>query len=604
MDGIGSLILHRHIEVDTAHHGNIFFWLYENRHIGDRQRTVIWLNGGPGCSSMDGALMEIGPYRVLDQGKLQYNNGSWDEFANVIFIDNPVGTGFSYVEGDAYLHELQDMADQMMIFLEKFFQLFPQYESDDLYIAGESYAGQHIPYIARSILDRNKKNVLASQWNLKGLMIGNGWISGPDQYPSYLKFAYQNGLIEQGSEKAKMIEAQQAVCLQKLSSGGSEHVDTPECENILQLILAQSQDTSASKDKQCVNMYDVRKRDSYPSCGMNWPPDLATVTPYLRDQSVIHALHVNPDKRTGWQECSGSVSSNFNVRESAPSVKLLPDLLAEIPILLFSGDKDLICNHVGTESIINNLEWNGGKGMEVSPGTWAPRRQWTFEDEAAGYWQEARNLTYVVFYNSSHMVPFDYPRRTRDMLDRFMGVDIAGIGGMPANSRLDGEKGMETSVGGHPNSTAAQQEAKEKISQAEWNAYYRAGEVALVVIIIAAGAWGYYVYKDRTRRAGYQGINFQGSVGGIVNGIARNSIPGFEGYRSPLRSPSIHSPAGNGRRRDLEAADFDVSNELMPIDARRKANEALGQDDYRLGSDSEDDAGSSSNGHSRPREKH
>jgi carboxypeptidase D len=112
----------------------MFFWHFQNRHIANRQRTVIWLNGGPGCSSEDGALMEIGPYRVkkADSPQLEYNPGSWDEFANIMFVDNPVGTGFSFVDTDSYVHELPDMANQFITFLEKWFALFPEYEHDDV----------------------------------------------------------------------------------------------------------------------------------------------------------------------------------------------------------------------------------------------------------------------------------------------------------------------------------------------------------------------------------------------------------------------------------------------------------------------------------------
>lgn len=77
-------------------------------------------------------MMEIGPYRVQKDGTLEYNDGSWDEFANLLFVDNPVGTGFSYVDGDSYVHELTDMASQMIQFLEKFFDLFPEYTLDDV----------------------------------------------------------------------------------------------------------------------------------------------------------------------------------------------------------------------------------------------------------------------------------------------------------------------------------------------------------------------------------------------------------------------------------------------------------------------------------------
>ena len=83
---------------------------------------------------MDGALMEIGSYRLKDDAHLIYNEGAWDEFANVLFVDNPVGTGFSYVDTDSYVQELTDMADQMIVFLEKFFGLFPEYANNDVSI--------------------------------------------------------------------------------------------------------------------------------------------------------------------------------------------------------------------------------------------------------------------------------------------------------------------------------------------------------------------------------------------------------------------------------------------------------------------------------------
>lgn len=114
------------------HNGNLFFWHFQNKHIAKKQRTVIWLNGGPGCSSEDGALMEIGPYRLKDQNTLTYNEGAWNEFANVMFVDNPVGTGYSYVDTDSYVQDLNTMASQMVVFLEKWFKLFPEYEHDDV----------------------------------------------------------------------------------------------------------------------------------------------------------------------------------------------------------------------------------------------------------------------------------------------------------------------------------------------------------------------------------------------------------------------------------------------------------------------------------------
>ncbi|KAI9827027.1 MAG: Cell death protease [Phylliscum demangeonii] len=541
-----------HIEVNAEHNGHLFFWHFQNRHIANRQRTVIWLNGGPGCSSMDGALMEVGPYRLKDESTLRYNDGSWDEFANLLFVDQPVGTGFSYVNTDSFLHELKEMADHFVIFLEKFFALFPQYEHDDLYLAGESYAGQHIPYIAQAILDRNQKGATTRPWMLQGLLIGNGWVAPTEQYLSYLPKAYEAGLIQGGSAVAKQLESQMAVCTSRLNeAGGADRVEIAACEQVLTDLLkvARRDDVPTAP---CVNMYDVRLTDSWPSCGMNWPPDLKLVTPYLRRPAVLQALHVDADKKTGWTECSGGVGSAFRAAKSKPSITLLPNLLSQMPIVLFSGDQDLICNHVGTEEFIHTMRWNGGTGFELSPGTWAPRRAWTFEGEPAGLYQHARNLTYILFYNASHMVPLDYPRRTRDMLDRFLGVDIADIGGRPADSRIDGATGRQVSVGAHPNSTRAQQHQKQKLHAATWKAYYRSGQIALAVVVLAVVAWLWFAWRQR-RAARHRRDPGRGLYHGLfpsADALSSPHLPRRHRRRPrPAGTAAAHAPAD-----DVEAA--------------------------------------------------
>lgn len=377
---------------------------------------------------------------------------------------------------------------------------------------------------------------------------------------------------------------QQKQCLTELENGGADKVDNSVCEAVMQEILRNTQNNEG-----CVNMYDVRLRDSYPSCGMNWPPDLAWVKPYLRRDDVLRALHINPDKKTGWVECNNQVGTAFHPRNSKPSIKLLPDLLAHLPIVLFSGDKDLICNHIGTENLINNLAWNGGTGMETAPGMTAPRLDWTFEGEAAGQYQSARNLTYLRFYNSSHMVPFDYPRRTRDMLDRFMGVDIASIGGVPADSRIDGEKGVETSVGGHPNSTAAEAQEQEKLQAAAWSAYRRSGEVALFFVIVAALVFGIIVWRGRQRRRGYAGVLGADPYEGGARGGARY-----------LSSEGLGLDEGRKEERDVEAArDFDEAElDDLRADGRVKGKGKRGEAE-RFALDDEDEEHGHGHGHGR-----
>ena len=404
-------------------------------------------------------------------------------------------------------------------------------------------------------MDHNAKPETVRKWNLKGLLIGNGWVSTKEQSMAYLDFAYKANVVTRGSEIAKQIEQQQSLCKTALDKDeGHIKVGYPACEKILHDILRLT-----VEDERCINMYDVRLDDTYPSCGMNWPPDLKQMNPYLRRQDVIKALHIDPEKKSGWVECNGAVGKAFKSRNSKSSVELLPDILKEVPVLLFSGDQDLICTHIGTENFIHNLEWNGGKGFELSPGTWAPRQDWTFEGEPAGYYQEARNLTYVLFYNASHMVPFDYTRRTRDMLDRFMGVDIASVGGEPADSRINGEKVPQTSVGGHTNSTKAEEEVEEKLGKERWAAYYRSGSIALVVVAILAICFGWYVWQDRRRRSGYRGLAGTDSSGPLM--------------------------ADTPMRRDLEASAFDIDNN--ELDSLRGGRE--GAPRYSLGGVSSDE---------------
>lgn len=324
---------------------------------------------------------------------------------------------------------------------------------------------------------------------------------------SYIPFAYETGILQAGSAQDQNAQAQQKQCIQALDRGGKDHVDTMTCELILQGLNRELGGTSS-----CFNVYDVRLKDTYPSCGMSWPPDLVQVKPYLRREDVIRALNINPDKKTGWQECNGQVGSAFNARNSQPSKVLLPGLLEQMPIILFSGDKDLICNHIGTENLIANLEWNGAIGMDSS----ATQRAWTFNDEPAGLYQDSRNLTYIRFYNSSHMVPFDYPMRTQDMLHRFMGVkrnaDSFIEGETPNNSNNNNNNNNNNpattaSPSSNPSSfpTTTPQESQ-IAAAATWTAYRRSGEAALVVVILVALAWGFFVFRDRRKRRGYRGV--------------------------------------------------------------------------------------------------
>ncbi|CAO3608033.1 unnamed protein product [Cunninghamella blakesleeana] len=405
-----------HIEVSPETNGNLFFWMLEQEKAKTTNKLIFWLNGGPGCSSMDGMFLENGPYRVNPDLTLSVNPGGWQDQATIVFLDQPVGTGFSYANGNGFMHNLDQIADEFIVFLDKFMEVFPYLQERELYIAGESFAGTYIPYFARNILDINKSE-RKTKYNLKGLAIGNGWIAPLHQYRAYVDFSTANNLIT--GEFKKKADEQLIMCEKEIQKESLINVDM--CENIMDTILKGSR----LENGDCVNIYDIRLRnETWRECGRTWPHELVFVEKYLKTPELKLAIH-SQNQVLGWQECSGYVSRALNGDKSKPSYDLLPDILKEINVLLFSGERDLICNHIGTEYLISNMTWNNGDGLEG-----AEEKDWYVNDKIVGTYTEARGLTYVLIKDGSHMVPYDKPTETLDMINRFMGIGDNSVKGL------------------------------------------------------------------------------------------------------------------------------------------------------------------------------
>ena len=408
-----------HLPIYTQHHAALFFWHFASKYTGDKLRTVIWLNGGPGCSSLMGAWMGIGPFRFQNANKIIENNGSWHMFANLLFVEQPVGTGFSYIDKNSSIHELGEMADHFLSFLDRYIEIFPDILQSDIYLAGESFAGQYIPYIAQRIIEKR------SAVKLSGLLIGNGWIDPATMYDSYLPFAVANNLVAKKSLLYRNITDQVKKCRDAISK--HLHVSEEACNSILRQITyhgAMNNHYAKKKNGRCVNIYDVRLDDTWPGCGSNWPPEGEYLAHYLQRQDVMSRIHLD-NRRTQWSKCSDSVYKAFKECQSTPSIKLLPDLLRQIPVMLYSGEYDLICNHCGTEKMLDAMTWNNGTGFDLANGTSAPSESWLVDNERVGLIRGARNLTYILFYNSSHRVPYNYARRSRAMLHQFIKLNLS-----------------------------------------------------------------------------------------------------------------------------------------------------------------------------------
>ncbi len=155
--------------------------------------VVIWLQGGPGASSLFGMLELHGPIIARDDDGDGVpvgvpNPHAWNKRANMIYVDNPIGAGFSFGDYDGLPASQQDAGDDLYEFLRQFFLLFPEYQHNEFYVFGESYAGKWVPTIARRIHDQNDQAEV--HMNLRGIGIGNGFMSPPDS-SIYGDFLYQ-----------------------------------------------------------------------------------------------------------------------------------------------------------------------------------------------------------------------------------------------------------------------------------------------------------------------------------------------------------------------------------------------------------------------------
>ena len=330
----------------TAH---LYFVMIKNRRAADRERVMFWFNGGPGCSSFDGLMMENGPWRFGEDKRLYAQDGGWEEYVTMVYIDQPAGTGYSYTSTNHYVHTLSEAAVQVLEFIKNFYQIFPEYRNADTYLGGESYAGQYIPYFADEILNKGPDPPI----QLKGVAIGNGWMDARSQYPAYLPYAVKQGLLVENTEPWKKAKKATEDCekVLKAHTSGIEPINESKCEDIMNIIMFNDKTKGPKGEEMCVNMYDTRLRDTSPACGMNWPPEIKIVTSYLGRSDVVRALNANAHPGA-WQECGGPVRQNFHERKSNSSILLLPSVIERVPVLIFAGDQDLICNYVGLEAMM------------------------------------------------------------------------------------------------------------------------------------------------------------------------------------------------------------------------------------------------------------
>jgi len=420
------------LPVDNSGKSFLFYWLFEAEDSPLEKPLVIWLNGGPGCSSMDGLFLELGPLRLdpnstPGEERIMVNPHGWHKAANMLFIDQPVGTGFAYTSSGAYCKTDEAITEHFHHFLLEFFRLHPQYTSPaataaatappatrPLYLAGESHAGHYIPFMVADLLKRNGVGGRTLTFDLRGAALGNPWIDPFTQY-DVSDFMHGLGLITHG-QKNKCKEAER-VCQGSLKRGRNSD---PTCFGLLDHAIA-----AAGDGHKAPSMYDTRR---YVASQSEFPPGKAALGKYLNRADVRAAIHASSTPHK-WVECADPPYFALAKQDGKGATAELGAVLnAHVNVLVFVGQFDVICNHLGVERMLEHLDWSG-------------RDDWLMADNFAfsvggqpvGYVKANAHLGFMTVLSAGHMVPMDQPSVALEMMRRF-------VGGGPVQSLFGGGK--------------------------------------------------------------------------------------------------------------------------------------------------------------------
>ncbi|KAK8639821.1 hypothetical protein V6N13_138188 [Hibiscus sabdariffa] len=406
-----------YVTVDKPAGRALYYYFVEAQHYTKESLPLLlWLNGGPGCSSLAyGAMQELGPFRVHSNGKTLYKNRySWNYAANVLFVESPAGVGFSYSNTTSDYDKSGDSktAVDNYVFLLNWLERFPEYKNREFYIAGESYAGHYVPQLAHTILQHNNK---ANQTliNLKGILIGNAVINDETDSKGMYDYLGSHALISDETVDG----------INKYCSFSSEETST-ECDAVNEEI---------ARDIYYLDIYNIYAPLCHNSSLTVIPkkPSVANFDPcsdyyvyaYLNRADVQEAMHANVTKLDhDWEPCSDIIR---RWRDSPSTViPLLQELMANgLGVWIFSGDTDGRVPVTSTKYSIRTMK------LPVKT-KWHP---WYLDGEVGGYTEVYKgDLTFATVRGAGHQVPSFQPKRALSLIKHF----IAGTP-LPDTSRYD-----------------------------------------------------------------------------------------------------------------------------------------------------------------------
>nr|KAG5708452.1 hypothetical protein BaRGS_026179 [Batillaria attramentaria] len=384
-----------YITVDKRYQSNMFFWFFPAKDPSNAP-VLLWLNGGPGRSSLVGAMLENGPlaYTLLNRRRLKRRQYAWTKHFSMIYVDNPVGAGYSFTRDDAGLSRSKDdIARNLYSTLTQFFKLFPQYSKNDFYAGGQSYAGKYVPALGYYIHQQNHgQHPPEVRINFKGIYLGAGFCSPAKMMPVYPDFLFSMGFVSD-SQRRQMKQNNIKLIADGLS--GKRLLTVAEYTREFTETVPGVPSDHVMGEKATVS-HDLLK---------------ALWEDWMDASGTRLALHVGYAAELDSLKAMNALQNEFLLDTATENAFLMDNY----KVLHYSGNLDVIVNVPMTEAFLSSVPWSGQAEYNSSSFT-----RWFLGDDLAGFVTQINNFTRVIVRNSGHMVPNDQPERALIMMERFV----------------------------------------------------------------------------------------------------------------------------------------------------------------------------------------
>ncbi|XP_041073047.1 retinoid-inducible serine carboxypeptidase [Carcharodon carcharias] len=401
---------------------NMFWWLYYANSPTENFTSlplIMWLQGGPGGSSCGfGNFMEIGPFDT----DLNPRNSSWVKAASLLFVDNPVGAGYSYTtNADAFAKDLTTVVTDMMILLKEFFKMKPEFQNIPFYIFSESYGGKMAAAISLELIKAAQLNEI--KCHFAGVALGDSWISPLDSVLSWGPYLYSisllddQGLVEVNSYAEEVKAAIEAGNYRKATErwGMTEKIvelntDGVNFYNIMtkEAELVSPQLTPVMRNYQLVSLYQ-----------RHVSPMQRTSLESLMNGPIRKKLKIIPDF-VKWGGQSGDVFSNMEGDFMKPVIDIIDKLLlAGVNVTVYNGQLDLIVDTLGQEMWVKKLKWPGLSTF--SSLRWKPVYTPSRAKDTAAFYKQYQNFAFYWILKAGHMIPSDQGEMALKLLQMVTG---------------------------------------------------------------------------------------------------------------------------------------------------------------------------------------